>query len=230
MLTTITAPRSDSTVRGLTFLVRRTADPIHLCPRHHADSAHLITSVPRSPRIISSCGPATARVGSTTTEPHPEVRRIRRLYRFFCGSFSNASRVTASTPGAPRLAIGLPYFPLRNDNGLPDDLSSSMRLRPKATLPVDRSNTTTYDPAPWHHQLRHLNSGPQSTGTAHRLSNPHLTHHVRLFGIAHHDGVQPTVGRGRPESPQVRYRRCRSSRRQVSEIACAGLRPAPVWP
>jgi AcrR family transcriptional regulator len=24
------------------------------------------------------------------------------------------------------------------------------------------------------------------------LSDPHLTHHVRLFHIAHHDGLQPT--------------------------------------
>jgi hypothetical protein len=29
-------------------------------------------------------------------------------------------------------------------------------------------------------------------GTAHRLSDPHLTHLVRLFHIAHHDGLQPT--------------------------------------
>jgi hypothetical protein len=29
-------------------------------------------------------------------------------------------------------------------------------------------------------------------GTAHRLSGPHLTHLVRLFHIAHHDGLQPT--------------------------------------
>jgi hypothetical protein len=28
--------------------------------------------------------------------------------------------------------------------------------------------------------------------TAHRLSDPHLTHPVRLFRIAHHDGLQPT--------------------------------------
>jgi hypothetical protein len=25
-----------------------------------------------------------------------------------------------------------------------------------------------------------------------RLPDPHLTHHVRLFLIAHHDGLQPT--------------------------------------
>ena len=25
-----------------------------------------------------------------------------------------------------------------------------------------------------------------------RLPGPHLTHHVRLFLIAHHDGLQPT--------------------------------------
>src|SRR5664280_769583 len=31
---------------------------------------------------------------------------------------------------------------------------------------------------------RHVNSG--------RLPRPHLTHHVRLFHIAHHDGLQPT--------------------------------------
>ena len=30
------------------------------------------------------------------------------------------------------------------------------------------------------------------TRTAHRLSDPHLTHPVRLFHIAHHDGLQPT--------------------------------------
>jgi hypothetical protein len=29
-------------------------------------------------------------------------------------------------------------------------------------------------------------------GTAHRLPDPHLTHLVRLFHIAHHDGLQPT--------------------------------------
>src|SRR6185436_10635834 len=34
-------------------------------------------------------------------------------------------------------------------NGLPDGFSASMRLLPKATLPVDRTNTTTDDPAPW---------------------------------------------------------------------------------
>jgi hypothetical protein len=33
---------------------------------------------------------------------------------------------------------------------------------------------------------------PENKGTAHRLSDPHLTHHVRLFHIAHHDGLQPT--------------------------------------
>ena len=30
------------------------------------------------------------------------------------------------------------------------------------------------------------------TRTAHRLPDPHLTHLVRLFHIAHHDGLQPT--------------------------------------
>src|ERR1700682_3279551 len=52
------------------------------------------------------------------------------------------------------------------------------------------------------------------TGTAHRLPGPHLTHLVRLFHIAHHDGLQPTqhvvvcslpphgrLRRARPSSP-----------------------------
>ena len=33
---------------------------------------------------------------------------------------------------------------------------------------------------------------PLQRGTAHRLPGPHLTHHVRLFHLAHHDGLQPT--------------------------------------
>ena len=28
--------------------------------------------------------------------------------------------------------------------------------------------------------------------TAHRLPDPHLTRQVRLFRVAHHDGLQPT--------------------------------------
>src|ERR1039458_4751990 len=38
---------------------------------------------------------------------------------------------------------------------------------------------------------RHFN-GDLVTETAHRLPDPHLTHHVRLFRVVHHDGLQPT--------------------------------------
>jgi hypothetical protein len=41
-------------------------------------------------------------------------------------------------------------------------------------------------------ELRHVNSDPRKTRTAHRLSGPHPTHPVGLFHIAHHDGLQPT--------------------------------------
>src|SRR4030095_3742527 len=33
---------------------------------------------------------------------------------------------------------------------------------------------------------------PLQRGTAHRLPGPHLAHLVRLFHLAHHDGLQPT--------------------------------------
>src|SRR5215213_10720985 len=33
---------------------------------------------------------------------------------------------------------------------------------------------------------------PLQRGAAHRLPGPHLTHPVRLFHLAHHDGLQPT--------------------------------------
>src|SRR5258705_6973309 len=60
-------------------------------------------------------------------------------------------------------------------------------------------------------ELRHVNSDPVA-GTAHRLPDPHLTHHVRLFHIAHHDGLQPTqhvVVCSLP--PQGRLRRAKPS-------------------
>src|SRR6185436_6593933 len=61
-------------------------------------------------------------------------------------------------------------------------------------------------------ELRHVNSDPPNTGTAHRLPDPHLTHHVRLFHIAHHDGLQQTqhvVVCSHP--PQGRLRRAKPS-------------------
>jgi hypothetical protein len=60
-----------------------------------------------------------------------------------------------------------------------------------------------------------LTTHPQrspKTRTAHRLPDPHLTHLVRLFHIAHHDGLQPTqhvvVCR---HPPQGRRRRAKPS-------------------
>ena len=40
--------------------------------------------------------------------------------------------------------------------------------------------------------LTTLRQRSQTSRLAHRLPDPHLTHHLRLFRVAHHDGLQPT--------------------------------------
>lgn len=61
-------------------------------------------------------------------------------------------------------------------------------------------------------ELRHVNSDPRKPGTAHRLSDPHLTHPLRLFHIAYHDGLQPTAACGGLQPPTAgRLRRAKPS-------------------
>jgi hypothetical protein len=62
-------------------------------------------------------------------------------------------------------------------SGLPPGSSQAFLLRPGFDATYLGYDTSTAIP---------------ETRTAHRLPGPHLTHHVRLFHIAHHDGLQPT--------------------------------------
>ena len=83
-------------------------------------------------------------------------------------------------------------------SGLPPDSSRADLLHPGFLMPSNWV-TTRQQRSP-------------KTGTAHRLPGPHLTHLVRLFHIAHHDGLQPTqhvVVCSLP--PQGRLRRAKPS-------------------
>jgi hypothetical protein len=62
-------------------------------------------------------------------------------------------------------------------SGHPPDSSRADLLHPGSDVTLLSNDTSTAIP---------------ETRTAHRLPDPHLTHLVRLFHIAHHDGLQPT--------------------------------------
>jgi hypothetical protein len=99
----------------------------------------------------------------------------------------------SSRPGSRRLHAG---HRLAKKHGHPPDSSRADLLHPGFDVTLLSNDTSTAIP---------------ETRTAHRLPDPHLTHLVRLFHIAHHDGLQPTqhvvVCR---HPPQGRRRRAKS--------------------
>jgi hypothetical protein len=77
-------------------------------------------------------------------------------------------------PGSRRLHAG---HRLAKKNGHPPDSSRADLLHPGFDATLLSNDTSAAIP---------------ETRTAHRLPDPHLTPLVRLFHIAHHDGLQPT--------------------------------------
>jgi hypothetical protein len=67
--------------------------------------------------------------------------------------------------------------PPGQESGHPPDSSRADLLHPGFDVTLLSNDTSAAIP---------------KTRTAHRLPDPHLTHLVRLFHIAHHDGLQPT--------------------------------------
>src|SRR6266508_2190976 len=73
--------------------------------------------------------------------------------------------------------------------------------------------------------------------TAHRLPDPHLTHPLRLFRVAHHDGLQPTQHtvvwslppQGDSEGPNLHLSHSTASK-NLAYITSSSQRVMKVWP